>query len=363
MIYEKIIRPIFFKTDPEKIHHFVIACLSVASRISPVYAFIRHFLNVSDPILNTKVGNVILNNPIGLAAGFDKDIVAPYAYSMLGFGHAELGSVTFEAQPGNPKPRLWRLPKDKGLIVYYGLSNDGAVSAHDKMKKITTRQIPLGLSIAPTTGLTLEGMYDDYLKSFEKLCSVADFITVNVSCPNVVGCDLFTQVSFTKDLLEKINELRKKLDTNVDVFLKIGPDMTNEQFDEIVEVCVVNRVAAIVATNLIKDLSKATPLSSKEELNHPGGISGKLVQSKSNEVIKYLYKRAAGRLQIIGVGGVFTAQDAYDKIKAGSSAVQLITGFIYGGPMTVMNINKGLVELLKKDGYKKITDAVGVDNK
>ncbi len=359
MIYEKIIRPVFFKTDPEKIHHFVIGCLAVASNITPVSYLIRKFLNVSDPILQTQVGQVKMPNPVGLAAGFDKDIVAPLAYSMLGFGHAELGSVTYKAQPGNPKPRLWRLPKDKGLIVYYGLSNDGAVSASNKMKRLKKHSIPLGVSIAPTTGLTLEGMLEDYEKSFEELFSVTDFITVNVSCPNVVGCDLFTQVSFTKDLLEKINKLRKKLNTNIDVFLKIGPDMTDAQFDEIVEVCVANGVSAIVATNLIKDLSKVTPNSSKEELNHPGGISGKLVQDKSNEVIKYLYKRAAGRLQIIGVGGVFTARDAYDKIKAGASAVQLITGFIYGGPTTMMSINKGLVELLKKDGLKNISEAVG----
>ena len=359
MIYQKIIRPIFFKTDPEKIHHFVIGCLSLTSRISPVSSLISRFLNIADPILKTKIGKVVLENPVGLAAGFDKDIVAPLAYGMLGFGHAELGSVTYEAQPGNPKPRLWRLPKDKGLIVYYGLSNSGAVYARNKMMQLKKYPIPLGISIAPTTGLSLEGMMADYEKSFETLFSVADFITVNVSCPNVVGCDLFTQVSFTKDLLQKINALRKKYNTNIDVFLKIGPDMTNEQFDEIVEVCVANEVTAIVATNLIKDLSNVTPLSSKEELNHPGGISGKLVQDKSNKVIKYLYKRAAGRLQIIGVGGVFSAQDAYDKIKAGASAVQLITGFIYGGPTTIRNINKGLIDLLKQDGYANISEAVG----
>lgn len=360
MIYQKIIRPIFFKTDPEKIHHFVIGCLSVASRMAPVYYFIRHFLNFSDPVLQTQIGKIKLSNPIGLAAGFDKNTEAPLAYPMLGFGYAELGSVTYKAQPGNPKPRLWRLPKDKGLIVYYGLSNHGALSAAKKLKKIKIHPVPLGVSVAPTTGLSLSQMADDYARSFETILPYADFVTLNVSCPNVVGCDLFAQLSFIKELLEKINNLKKQLNSTVDVFIKIGPDMNNQQYDEIVEACVANNVTAIIATNLIKNRSNISPSSTVQELNHPGGISGKMVNAKSNEVIRYLYKKAAGRLRIVGVGGVFTAEDAYEKVKAGASAIQLITGFIYGGPATIMKINKGLADLLIKDGYKNIAEAIGV---
>ena len=363
MFYQKVIRPIFFKTDPEKIHHFVIGALSVASQITPVYSIIRHFLNVSNPILQTQIGKVKFNNPIGLAAGFDKNITAPLAYPMLGFGYAELGSITFKAQPGNPKPRLWRLPKDKGLIVYYGLSNYGAPFAAEKMQKLINHPVPFGVSVAPTTGLSLAEMADDYVRSFEVVLPYADFVTLNVSCPNVVGCDMFAQVSFIKELIEKINNLKKQLNSTIDIFIKIGPDMTNEQYDEIVDACVANNVTAIIATNLVKNRSSISPQSSKEELDHPGGISGKMVSEKSGAVIKHLYKRAAGRLQIIGVGGVFTAQDAYDKIKSGASAIQLVTGFIYGGPTTIKNINSGLADLLKKDGYKNISEAVGKDIK
>lgn len=361
MLYQKVIRPIFFKTDPEKIHHFVINVLSVVSHIKPIYSFIRHFLNVSDPILKTQIGNVKLENPIGLAAGFDKNITAPLAYPMLGFGSAELGSVTFKSQAGNPKPRLWRLPKDKGLIVYYGLSNHGAPAAAQKMKKLNNHPIPFGISIAPTNDLLPIDLADDYARSFEKVLPYADFITLNVSCPNVVGFDLFAQVSFIKELIEKISNLKKQLKSSTDIYIKISPDMTDQQYDEIVDACITNNITAIVATNLVKNRSTISPQSSVEELNHPGGISGKMVGDKSNEVIRKLYKRASGRLQIIGLGGVFTAQDAYDKIKSGASVIQLVTGFIYGGPTTILNINKGLAELLRKDGFENISQAVGKD--
>jgi dihydroorotate dehydrogenase len=359
MFYQKVLRPILFKTDPEKIHHLVIAGLAIASNIKPIYKAVRKFLNVNDPILSTKIGRVILKNPIGLAAGFDKNISAPLAYSMLGFGHEELGSITFSEQAGNPKPRLWRIPKDKGLIVYYGLANCGVDKVVEKLKKINNHPIPFGVSIAPTTGLLLNQMADDYVSSFEKLVSFADYITLNVSCPNVANCDMFAQVSFIKELIEKVNILKNKLNSTIDIFVKIGPDMTLDQYDEIVNICIQNNITAIISTNLVKNRSSIVPISSMEELNHPGGISGKLVGDKNLEIIKYLYRRANGKVKIIGVGGIFSAEDAYKKIKAGASALQLITGFIYGGPMTIKKINEGLIDLIKKDGYKNISEAVG----
>lgn len=362
MFYQKFIRPILFKTDPERIHHFVIALLSLLSRVKPFHFLIRNFLNISDPSLSIKIGQLNFSNPVGLAAGFDKNATAPLAYSMLGFGFAELGSVTYSAQSGNPKPRLWRLPKDKGLIVYYGLANIGVQAIVEKMKKLKTRHIPLGLSLAPTTGLKIDQMAADYLRSFEALYFYADYITLNVSCPNVAACDLFAQVSFIKELVEKVNILKQKLNTHVDVFLKIGPDMSMEQYDDIVDICLQNNITAIIVTNLIKNRSTITTMSSNEELNHPGGISGGLLKDKSTIIIKHIYRRAAGKLKIIGVGGIFTASDAYEKIKAGASAVQLITGFIYNGPMAIHDINFGLVKLFKNDNIKNISEAVGKDS-
>lgn len=360
MIYKKIIRPIFFQFDPEDVHHFVIEAMRIFSELPLVFDVIKKFTNINNPILNTKIGNVNLSNPIGLSAGFDKNIVAPLAYEMLGFGFSELGSVTYSAQNGNARPRLWRIPKDKGLIVFYGLCNIGALAVAEKLSKLKNKKHPIGVSIAPTTGLKLEEMAADYLKSFELLAPHADFITLNVSCPNVASCDIFSQVGFIRELTKIINDFKKEKKYSADLFLKIGPDMSADQYKEIVEICVVNGIAAIVATNLIKKRESIKEKNSTtEDLNHPGGISGGLLTDKSNEVIKILYRAAAGRLKIVGVGGIFSAQDAYEKIKAGASALELITGFIYGGPLTIMSINKDLVQLLKRDGYGSISEAVG----
>ncbi len=359
MFYQKILRPILFKTDPEKIHHLVIAGLAVVSKIKPLSFLISNYLNVKSSFLEVKIGNLTFSNPVGLAAGFDKNVTAPLAYEMLGFGYAELGSVTLIAQPGNPKPRLWRIPKDKGLIVYYGLANCGANKVVEKLKKIKNPHAPFGISIAPTTGLTLTQMIEDYAKCFEIVSPYADYITLNVSCPNVANCELFAQISFIRELMEKINNLKNSLNTTVDIFIKIGPDMAMEQYDELVDICIKNNILAIISTNLVKNRANISPVSNQDELNHPGGISGKLVDDKNLDIIKRLYRRADGKVKIIGVGGIFTAEDAYKKIKAGASALQLVTGFIYGGPTTIKNINQGLVDLLKKDGFKNIDEAVG----
>ncbi|MCX6780083.1 MAG: dihydroorotate dehydrogenase (quinone), partial [Candidatus Magasanikbacteria bacterium] len=221
MFYKKIIRPIFFQFDPEDVHHFVITAMKVASELPPFFGIIKKFTNINDSILNTKIGNINFSNPVGLSAGFDKNVVAPLAYEMFGFGFSELGSVTFSAQNGNARPRLWRIPKDKGLIVFYGLCNIGALAVAEKLSKVKNKKHPIGVSIAPTTGLKLEEMAVDYLKSFELLAPHADFITLNVSCPNVANCDIFSQVGFIRDLTKVINDFKKEKKYTVDLFLKI----------------------------------------------------------------------------------------------------------------------------------------------
>ncbi|OGH83556.1 MAG: dihydroorotate dehydrogenase (quinone), partial [Candidatus Magasanikbacteria bacterium RIFOXYC12_FULL_32_21b] len=300
----------------------------------------------------------------------DKDITAPLAYPMLGFGFAELGSITNSAQPGNPKPRLWRLPKDNGLIVYYGLSNCGSLEAARRIKKkLQKRDIPYGISIAVTTGLEGKEMADDYVRSFLDLYELADYITLNVSCPNVAKCDVFAQVSFIEELLQKIMNIvsaqggpvfsGKKI--KKDIFIKIGPDMSYEDLDKVINLCLKYEITGIVATNLIKNRSWVKKFkSSAEQLNHPGGISGKHLQDRSNKIISHIRERAGNKLKIIGVGGIFTAEDVYDKMKAGADAVQMITGFIYGGPFTIRKINKELVRILEEkkiDNLKNIFSA------
>ncbi len=350
MLYKKIIRPILFKTDPERVHHFVIRLLGAISVLRPFFYLIKKFLFVEDSRLHVQIGNLHLKNPIGLSAGFDKDIIAPLAYSMLGFGFAELGSITNSAQPGNPKPRLWRIPDDKGLIVYYGLSSCGSLEASRRIKKkLQKRDIPYGVSIAVTTGLKENEMTDDYIRSFLDLYEFADYITLNVSCPNVVKCDVFAQVSFIEELLQKIMNIVKERKIGIDIFIKIGPDMSYTDLDKIIDLCVEYKITGIVATNLGKDRTWMKKLkSSEEKLDHPGGISGKHLQDRSNKIISHIRERAHDKLKIIGVGGIFTAEDVYDKMKAGADAVQMITGFIYGGPLTIRKINKELVKILEE---------------
>lgn len=363
MIYEKILRPILFLIDPEDIHRLVIIGLNMVSRVPPLRFVIQKFLFVKHPVLKTKIGQISLDNPVGLSAGFDKYIEAPLAYSMIGFGFAELGSITQKKQPGNPRPRLWRLPEDGGLIVYYGLSNGGVEKTEERLRKIKNPLIPYGVSVAPTTGLEISQMADDYITTFLRLYHYADYITLNVSCPNVASCEKFAQVSFIKELIAKVRQVCNEQNISKDIFIKIGPELKPEQLDEVVDACIAYKITGIVATNLIKDRSTVNNFKSlPEKLNHPGGISGQLLREKSNAVIRHIYRRAGGRLQIIGLGGIFTAEDAYEKIKCGANAVQMFTGWIYGGPLVIGKINRGLIKLLEKDGYKNIDEAVGKNN-
>ncbi len=363
MIYAKIVRPIFFRFDPEKVHNFVIHLMGFGGRVNLFKLVTQWLLRRKRPELNTTLGSLKLENPVGLAAGFDKKVEALEIYPALGFGFAEIGSITNRPVPGNPKPRLWRLPKDKALIVYYGLYNLGAEVSKKKLQKIRVREIPYGISIAPTTDVPLDKMISDYLRTFEILSPFADYVTFNVSCPNVASCDHFTQTSFIVDLIRAVAEKRKELSFDRDIFFKIGPDLALKDLDPIIQACLENNITGIVATNLVKNRVGVQFKSEASLLNHPGGISGLIVQKKSDEVIKYLYQKSQGKLKIIGLGGVLNAEDAYRKIKLGASAVQIFTGFIYNGPLFVNKLNRELVNLLKRDGFKNIQEAVGYEIK
>ncbi len=362
MLYQHLIRPLLFRfTDPEKIHSTTIQLLDQASKNYFINQTCKKIFQVQDKKLNILLGNLKLENPIGLAAGFDKHISAPLAYPMLGFGWAELGSITYSAQAGNPKPRLWRIPNDKGLIVHYGLANDGATETLKRFSKIGAHTIPYGISIAPTNGLLGEAMINDYLKTFQMAEREADYITFNVSCPNVVGESIFTQMSFMRDLLISVSQRQKLNRKPKDIFIKISSGMNENDLSKIVEYSLQAGITGIIATNLLKDRKNTPFASSSASLNHPGGISGKHLQATSTQTIRTLYRLAKGKLCIVGVGGIFTAEDAYEKIKAGATAVQVITGFIYGGPETIHSINTGLLKLLKKDGFKNISEAIGAE--
>ncbi|MAG60784.1 dihydroorotate dehydrogenase (quinone) [archaeon] len=361
MIYKNILRPILFLIDPEKIHDIATYAGKIAGKIGPIKYLLSVFYNYKHSALVQTVDGIKYQNPIGLAAGFDKDAHLTQVLPSMNFGFEEIGSVTALPCSGNPKPRLWRLPKQKSLVVYYGLKNGGAHEIASKLQKLKF-SFPLGISIAKTNckeTADVDVAIKDYYESFIILKKYADYIAINISCPNAYGGEPFTSK-------ERLDKLLTKLDT-VDYqkprYIKVSPELSLEQIDELIEVADKHKISGFIIGNLVKN---------REELNVPekefakvgkGGISGKLTVKASNEMISHVYKKTQGKYTIIGCGGVFTAEDAYEKIKAGASLIQLITGMIYEGPSMMKRTNKGLVKLLRRDGYKNISEAVGVGNR
>jgi dihydroorotate dehydrogenase len=360
--YKSIIRPWLFRKDPEESHEKILALLSRAERL---YGPIRLLYNVTDPRLTVRLGPLAFPNPVGLAGGFDKNAVAPKVISAFGFGFMEIGAVTAEAQPGNPKPRLYRLPEDDALINRLGFNNEGADVIAFKLDRLRARggrpEIPLGMNIGRTKTVATKNAVPDFLYCFEKLFSHGDFFTLNVSSPNTPNLRDLQEKSLLYELLSAVQEKNRELAARAKIaakplFVKIAPDMEYARVDEIIDVVDRVRLNGIIATNataFMRDLLKS-PHGSQ-----PGGLSGRPISAMVTAFIAHIYKITRGRFPIIGVGGIFNAQDAYDKIKAGAAAVQIYTGWVYEGPGAVKRINRGLLRLLERDGLSNITEAVG----
>ena len=352
-MYKKFIRPILFKGDPEKVHNatLLIGRFLGFSRLSRL---LRKSFVFKDKILKNKVMGIKFENPIGLAAGFDKNAYLGDFMPDLGFGFIEVGSITANQCEGNPKPRLHRLVKDEGIIVNYGLANQGAVKIYERLKGKKFR-IPIGVSIAKTNDPSIkeENSVNDYFRSFEIMKEIGDYLTINISCPNVGDGRSFEDNVLLEKLLERINKIRN----DKKILLKISPDINEKNLNGIIKLAEKYKINGFVVSNLTK---KREGLSSDLKLKYSGGVSGKHTREKSNKLIKYIFKKTKGKFIIVGCGGVFNGDDAYDKIKNGASLIQLITGMIFEGPGVVSKINKNLAELLKKDGYKNIKEAIGV---
>jgi dihydroorotate dehydrogenase len=356
IIYNKVIRPIFFLFEPEFIHNLALWYLSWFSKYQPLNKLMFRACNYTSDRLRQKIWGLYFRNPVGLAAGMDKNASATNAWSAMDFGWAQIGSVTDQAQPGNKKPRLWRLPKDKGLVVYYGLSNIGAKKIAKKIKKDRQENDRgmISISIAKSSAVSREEAAADYARSFATLEPVADIITINLSCPNVKDFSGLQNKKYLEPILEKVIPLNKN---KKPIWLKIGNNLSKEQLDEIIYLVKKYQIAAVVASNLSKQRDHLN-LQSKYK-DKPGGVSGKAIAPQANKIIAYLYKHSEGKYKIVGVGGIFDGRDAYDKIKAGADLVQLITGFIYNGPSSIKVINKELDHLLTKDNFKHISQAIG----
>jgi dihydroorotate dehydrogenase len=359
-VYKSTLRPIAFRLDPERAHEAIISILYLAQRLG-LHSVIKRILAYKDPRLTMELCGLRFNNPVGLSAGFDKNAKLTRIVPALGFGFMEVGTITAQPQSGNPKPRVFRLPADRALINRIGFASEGAEAVSARLKKRCKNTFPLGINIGKTEKVEIKDAARDYLYSFENLFPYSDYFVINVSCPNTPKLQELQDRQPLQNLLKPLILANKRLAADQKVrkkpiFIKICPDRTFEQIDDLLEIIKEQRVDGIIATNTTVDRNHLnTDIAYKEW----GGLSGRPLAKKSTEVIKYIYKKTAGNLPIIGVGGISTAQDAYDKIKAGASLIQLYTGMIYEGPAIARSLNKNLLALLQKDKYDRLEDAVG----
>jgi dihydroorotate dehydrogenase len=362
LIYKSLVRPLLFRKDPEDSHERILCLLARLEMFSEV---LEGFYQVEDERLVVKLGALTFPNPVGLAAGFDKNALAPKMLSAFGFGFMEVGAITAQAQPGNPKPRLYRLPEDDALINRLGFNNEGAAAIAKRLERLRVRgkrpKIPLGLNIGRTKIVETRDAVTDFLSCFETLFPHGDFFTLNVSSPNTPNLRDLQEKTLLRELVSAVQEKNRQLSERANiglkpVFVKIAPDMDFSQLDEIVEVIDQAQLSGIVATNATAFMREG--LISLHGVE-PGGLSGRPITKAVTRFIAHIYKITQGRLTIIGVGGIFNAQDAYDKLRAGANAVQIYTGWVYEGPAAVKRINRGLLNLLERDGLKHISQAVG----
>jgi dihydroorotate dehydrogenase len=353
-LYKNVLKPFFFMNDPEMVHDTMVKFGKTLGSVGIGRMALSGLFNYSNPLLEQDILGIHFKNPIGLAAGFDKNADLIEVIPSVGFGFIEVGSITGKACAGNPKPRLWRLAKSKGLVVWYGLKNDGCEVLSEKIKKIY-HAVPVGTSVAMTNcsdNLNTRNAISDYAKAFRSLSAIGAYTTVNISCPNAEGGQPF----MAPHKLDYLFDILDTIPTGKPVFVKMSPDMAHDQIDEILDVLKKHRVAGIIATNLTKRRDNPKIL---ETLPPVGGVSGKPVRDASDALIEHIYKREGNRFIIVGCGGVFSAEDAYRKIKKGASLIQMITGMIFEGPQIISHINQGLSQLLKRDGFSSIADAVG----
>lgn len=353
--YQTVVRPLLFRLDPELNHDLALASLRAAA---PVLARIVH--PVVEHRLSLTVAGLRFSTPVGLAAGFDKAARVLRAWPALGFGFVEVGTVTARAQPGNPRPRVFRLPEDRALINRLGFNSPGAdVIARRLVALRRARRrpypIPLGVNIGRSRAAPNEEAADDYLYSFDRLQPHADFIVVNVSSPNTPGLRQLQVRDAIIPLLEALRARNRVLGEKP-IFVKIAPDLRETDLEDLVD-AIGNRADGIVATNTT--LRRDGLVSPARD--EAGGLSGRPLFVQALGVVARLHRLTGGRLPIIGVGGIFTADDAYAMIKAGASLVEFYTGFVYGGPGVPRAIAKGLVALLNRDGLKTVADAVGLE--
>lgn len=363
-LYHALARPLLFRLEPETAHYLAFAALQ------PLQAACQRLAArppEATPLLAQRLFGLEFPNPVGLAAGFDKNAELPHVWAALGFGFAEFGTITARAQPGNPRPRVFRLPADHALINRLGFNNRGAEAIGRSLAASLARRrpaVPLGLNLGKSRVTPVEEATGDYLSSLQTLFSFADYLVINVSSPNTPGLRGLQAAEQLEPLLGALQTENNRLaaaqrTTPRPLLVKLAPDLDETELRAIVGVAQRCAVAGLLATNTTtqRPLKRTPPALAAEA----GGLSGAPLRELSTRVIRSLYRFAEGRLPIIGVGGIFSAGDAYEKIRAGASLVQLYTGFVYQGPGLPRAVARGLSALLARDGFTHIGQAVGRD--
>lgn len=342
-MYKQLIRPIFFCIDPEKVHHIVVALVKFGFKIPGVQALVRKSFTVNDVRLERKVFGLTFSNPVGLAAGFDKNATFYNEFASFGFSFIEIGTVTPKGQPGNPKPRLFRMPSSKGLINRMGFNNNGVEEAVKKLKKRKTNII-IGGNLGKNTNTPNDCAVADYVITFNALYDYVDYFVVNVSCPNISNLHKLQDKDSLMLILNSVLAERAKKTVAKPVLLKISPDLNFNQIDEVIDILQETKIDGVVATNTTTGRYNLNEPEEKVSQVGNGGMSGLPLRDRSTEVIRYISRKTGGKIPIIGVGGILSAQDALDKIEAGATLVQIYSGFIYEGPILVKKINKALLK-------------------
>lgn len=341
-MYKQLVRPILFRFSPEKAHDFTLRMLGFARRIPLLGGLLRLFYRHNDPSFKKNLFGLEFSNPVGLAAGIDKNGDHYNELAWFGFSFIEIGSLTPLPQEGNPRPRLFRLPQDKALINRMGINNKGVFHAIDRLKSDPPKTIICASIAKNTTSASDDDIVEDYKKAFSYLYDFVDMFSVNVSCPNVEGLQHLQDVSYLSDIIDPLLELRVCYDTYKPLLVKVSPDIPREELDEILGYCMLSGVDGIIACNTTTSREGLSTSTSRLNKIGNGGLSGAPLFERSLKLVKYINEKTDGRLPVIGVGGIMTAEQARQMLDAGASLIEICTGFIYEGPAAVKKILKKL---------------------
>lgn len=340
-MYKLLVRPLLFSFDPEWVHYFTLNALRLLNKIPFSSWLFRKIYSYQNSSLEKELFGIKFKNPVGLAAGFDKNGKYIKEMSNLGFGFIEIGTITPKPQPGNPKKRLFRVQNDLAIINRLGINNDGNILCAERLKK-NNSDVVIGGNIGKNTTTSNENADTDYIQNFEILHQYVDYFVLNVSCPNVSNFTKLQDVEFLKKLIPQLKKINSTKPKKKPILIKISPDLNQDQLDETIDLILSENLDGIIATNTTTSRNNLKTNKSKIEKIGNGGLSGEPLKNKSTEVIRYISKKTNGNLPIIGVGGIMNPKDALDKIKAGADLIQLYTGFIYEGPSIVKKINQYL---------------------